>query len=159
MSGTNSHSRPLLGKLTRDPVALRRRSRVAAVVLAGLGALAGSEWPVAGGVATALMALVWFVVPLVASGIGVGDAFFLRHGEGQRRVTLTLLCGILVALVGCVVVSGASASENERPLLSGLLYFTLISAVIAVMASLVALGLGRGERHAPDRLRDFDSRG
>ena len=40
-----------------------------------------------------------------AVGVGIGDAFFLRHGIGQRRVLVTLVSSTLVAAVSCAVLA------------------------------------------------------
>lgn len=152
-------SRSLVSRLVSDPVSLRRRSRIGALAVGLVGGLAGSGWLLSGTASSALMALAWLFAPFVAAGIGIGDAFFLRHGVGQRRVMLTLVASILAGLTSCLVLAALSGDEDSRLLFAGLLYFVLIIAVIAGLASIVGIGIGRGEGYLSRKVQDVDDTG
>ena len=149
----------LAARLVRDPVALRRRCRVAALAVGLAGAVAGSGWLLSSAASSGLMALSWLFAPLVAVGIGIGDAFFLRHGIGQRRVLLTLLLSVLAGLVSCAVLAGIAGDDSSSALLSGVLYFVLILAVISGLASMIGIGVGRGEGYLSRKVQDVDDTG
>jgi len=146
-------------RLLRDPIKLRRRSWGLAIVSALCGGVAGSGWLESGPLSAFLMALAWILAPVAASGIGVGDAFFVRHGIGQRRVVLTMLGATQVALASCVVLAVISDAEQEYVVLSGILYFCLTLAVILWLAGLISLGIGRGESYLSRRIQDVDDTG
>lgn len=148
-----------LSRLTQDPVRLRRWARIAAVLVGAVGGLAGSGWNAVGGFAGVLMAGVWLLVPLVATGIGIGDAFFLRHGTGRRRVGLTLAASTLVAVMSCATLAAVSGAENEQPLLSGILYFFLTAAVINWLAASIGIAVGRSEGYLSRKIQNVDDRG
>lgn len=148
-----------MSRVLRDPVRLRRRSWLAALLVSVGGGVAGSGWSAVESFAGALMALVWLLVPAVAAGIGIGDAFFLRHGIGQRRVTLTLTVSTLVAVLSCVVLAAVSGSEDPQELLSGALYLLLTLAVISCLGAVIGLGVGRSAGYLSRRIGDVDDRG
>lgn len=149
----------LISRVLRDPVRLRRRSWLAALAVSLGGGVAGSGWAGVESFAGILMALVWLLVPVVATGIGMGDAFFLQHGIGQRRVTITLALSTLAALVSCVVLAAVSGSENQHELLSGALYLLLTLAVIIWLAAVIGLGVGRSGGYLSRRIQNVDDRG
>ncbi len=148
-----------MSRVLRDPVRLRRRSWLAALVVSLGGGLAGSSWAAVEPFAGLLMVFVWLLVPVVAAGIGIGDAFFLRHGIGQRRVTLTLLLSTLVALVSCVALAAVSGAESEQVLLSGALYALLTLAVISWLGAAIGLGAGRSGGYLSRKIQDVDDTG
>lgn len=105
------------------------------------------------------MACAWLLVPVTAAGIGMGDAFFLRHGIGRRRVLLTLIVSTLIAVVSCVFLAALSGTENRHALVSGVLYFLLTLAVIGWLASAVGLAVGRSGDYLSRRIQNVDDRG
>ncbi|CAN5262109.1 MAG: hypothetical protein H0V47_01125 [Chloroflexia bacterium] len=149
----------LISRVLRDPVRLRRGAWLAALAVSLGGGVAGSGWAAVGSFAAILMALVWLLVPVVATGIGMGDAFFLRHGIGQRRVTIMLVLSTVAALVSCVVLAVASRPESQQELLSGALYLLLTLAVISWLAAVIGLGVGRSDGYLSRRIQNVDDRG
>jgi hypothetical protein len=149
----------LISRVLRDPVRLRRGAWLAALAVSLGGGVAGSGWTAVGSFAAILMALVWLLVPVVATGIGMGDAFFLRHGIGQRRVTIRLVLSTVAALVICVVLAVVSGPENQQELLSGALYLLLTLAVISWLAAVIGLGVGRSDGYLSRRIQNVDDRG
>ncbi|CAN5507502.1 hypothetical protein BH20CHL1_BH20CHL1_08170 [soil metagenome] len=149
----------LISRVLRDPVRLRRGAWLAALAVSLGGGVAGSGWAAVGSFAAILMALVWLLVPVVATGIGMGDAFFLRHGIGQRRVTIMLVLSTVAALVICVVLAVVSRPENQQELLSGALYLLLTLAVISWLAAVIGLGVGRSDGYLSRRIQNVDDRG
>jgi hypothetical protein len=128
-------------------------------VVATLAALAGSGWLGSGTVSSSLTALVWLMVPLVAIGIGLGDAFFLRHGVGERRVAWTALLGLVIAIAGCAVLAVINTSDDGSVWIRGALYFLLVAGTIAVLASGIAIAAGRGTGYLSRRINDVDDTG
>lgn len=160
MSDFSPESSSLVARLLRDPVRLRRRSWLLACLVGVLGALAGSGWSGVESVSSVLMALAWLLVPLVAAGIGLGDAFFLQHGLGQRRILLTLVGASLVAVASCVVLAVVTGAEtSEEMLLSAALYWLLIMAVVIWLAAFVGLGVGRGGGYLSRKIQNVDDTG
>jgi hypothetical protein len=104
-----------------------------------------------------LVALLWVIGPVIALAIGVGDAFFLQHGRGRRRSILTLIGAIVVALVACVILSGITEESQDRggQVLSIAGNVLLYIAVIGGLASLIALGIGRGSGYAARRIDEL----
>ena len=149
----------LMSRMLRDPVRLRRRSWLVALAVSVGAGVAGSGWSAVASFAGILMALVWLLVPAVATGIGIGDAFFLRHGIGQRRVMLMLTVSTLAAVLSCVVLAAVAGSEDQQELLSGALYALLTLAVISWLGSVIGLGTGRGRGYLSRRIQDVDDRG
>ena len=149
----------LLARLTRDPVRLRRRGRWAALALGVVAALASDG--LGGWLPSLLYPLSWLATVPLAIAVGFGDAFFLSHGRGQRRVLLTLLAATLALLAGCAFLSSALASPEtgiERTL-AAVLYGVLPLAALFLLASLVALGLSRGTDYAGRRISQLDDEG
>lgn len=159
MEDPEFESPSLMSRALRDPVRLRRGSWIAALIVSLGGGVAGSGWEAVDSIDGPLMALVWLLAPAVAAGIGIGDAFFLRHGVGQRRATITLTLSTLAAVLSCVVLAVVSGFENRPLLLSGALYFTLTLAVISWLATGIGLGVGRGTGYLSRRIQNVDDRG
>lgn len=159
MSADQNNSASLLSRLMNDPVKLRRRSRFLAIVVALATAVAGSGWLPSSTAAAVLTAFAWLFVPVAAAGIGVGDAFFLRHGIGERRVALTALLGVVFAIVACAVLALVATGDDGRPILSGALYFLLVVAVIGVLSAVLAVAVGRGAGYLSRRIQDVDDTG
>jgi hypothetical protein len=130
-----------------------------AVVVAALSAVAGGGWIGSGTLSGSLTALVWLLVPLVAVGIGMGDAFFLRYGIGERRVALSGLIGLIVAVTGCAVLAVINTSGDGSSWLAGALYFLLVAGTIAVLSSGIAIAAGRGSGYLSRRIQDVDDAG
>jgi hypothetical protein len=142
----------LIARLLADPIGLRRWGLIA---LAVVTPLAGFAHGIHGGTSTGwLVALVWIVMPFIALPIAIGDAFFLQYGRGRKRVTLTLLASLIVALVSCVVLSILSeeARTTGRQVAEGLGYAVLYLAFAFGLASLIALVLGVGRDYVSDRI-------
>lgn len=140
-----------IARLAADPIRLRKWSWIALVVLALLIAAGRLLSGLAGGMLTALA---WACVPIVALGIGVGDAFFVRHGRGSRRLILTVLAGIAVSLASCVMLAIASDSASTR-VGDGIitaLYVVLYIGIVVGLAGLIALGIRRGEDYVSRRI-------
>lgn len=152
-------NRSLLARLLRDPVRLRRRSRVVALVLAVFSGLAGSGWLLSSVVSDVLTAIVWLLVPAAAAGIGIGDAFFLRHGVGGRRIALTLIAGVLAATLSCAILATISTSDQGAAPVRGLLYGLLVLGVIAFLAAFIATAAGKSERYLSKRIQNVDDTG
>lgn len=159
MSDDRPDSPSLLNRLLQNPAVLRRRSRVVAVVVATLAAVAGGGWLESGVLSSGLTALVWLFVPVVAVGIGMGDAFFLRYGVGERRVALTALLGLVTAVTGCAVLAVINTPGSGGSWLAGTLYFLLVVGTIALLASGIAIAAGRGSGYLSRRIKDVDDTG
>lgn len=159
MDDFNASNQGLLARLLRDPVQLRRRSSVAAVVLAALSGLAGSGWLLNGVASAFLTAFVWLLVPAVAAGIGIGDAFFLRHGIGGRRIAATTIAAVLVATLSCVILAIINTSEDGAVLAKGMLYALLVVGVVLALAAFIAFAVGKSERYLSRRIQDVDDTG
>jgi len=159
VSDGRTESASFLTRLLQNPATLRRRSRLAAVVVAALAAVAGGGWISSGALSGSLTAIVWLLVPLVAVGIGIGDAFFLRYGIGERRVAVTALLGLVVAIAGCAVLAVINTSGERSSWLAAVLYFLLVAGTIAVLASGIAIAAGRGSGYLSRRIQDVDDTG
>ena len=146
----------LLSRLLQDPVKLRRRARVGAVVVALLSGIAGSGVLGSGALSASLTGLAWLLVPVVAVGIGMGDAFFLRHGVGDRRVAWTLLLGFVIAVSSCVILAVANASDSAWSVLSGTLYFLLVIGVVGVLSAGIAIAAGKAGGYLSRRIQSVD---
>lgn len=159
MEDPEFESPSLTARALRDPVRLRCWSWLAALVVSLGGGVAGSGWDAVDVIDGPLMALVWLVAPVVAAGIGIGDAFFLRHGVGQRRAMVTMTLSTLVAVLSCVVLAAISGVEERPVLLSGALYLALTLAVIGWLAAGIGLGVGRGTGYLARKIQNVDDRG
>ena len=148
----NPSNRPgLIAQLTSDPLQLRRWSWMALLALALLIIASRLLTGFAGGMLTALT---WTCAPFVAFGIGVGDAFFLRHGRGTRRILLSILGSVFTVLTSCVILAGISDSSSSwtRDLVIAALYVLLYAGIVIGLAGLIALGIGRGEDYVSRRI-------
>jgi hypothetical protein len=149
----------LLARLTANPVVLRRRARLTTVVVALLSGLSygfgNGGWP---GI---VLGLTWVAMPFLALGIALGDAFFVRHGRGVRRAALTALAGGVTALGACgalaSVLDGAAALGRDSGVAA--LYALLYGASVALLAALLALGIGRGEGYLARKIQAVDDEG
>lgn len=159
MKEPDFESPALIARLLRDPVRLRRRAWLAALLVSLTGGIAGSGWNPVDDVAGILIACAWLLVPAAAAGIGMGDAFFLRHGIGRRRVLVTLAVSTLVAAVSCALLAAVVGAESGRELLSATLYFGLILAVISWLGSAVGLAVGRSGDYLSRKIQNVDDRG
>ena len=148
----NSHSRPgLIARLAADPIRLRRGSWLALLILILLVVASRSLSGFAGGMLTALT---WICAPFVAFGIGVGDAFFVRHSRGMRRIILSILGSVFMVLTSCVILAGISDSSESwtHDLVVAALYALLYAGIVIGLAGLIALGIGRGEDYVSRRI-------
>ncbi len=159
MDDFSTSNRSFLSRLLHDPVKLRRRSRVLAVCLAVLSGLAGSGWLLSSVLSDFLTAFVWLLVPVAAAGIGIGDAFFLRHGIGGRRIALSAIAGVFAATLSCAILASISTSEDGAALIQGMLYGLLVVGMIAALAAFIALAAGKSERYLSKRIQDVDDTG
>ena len=148
----NPANRPgFIARLTADPLRLRRWSRFA---LAGLVVLVIASRLLSGFSGGMLTAFVWICVPFVAFGIGVGDAFFVRHGRGMRRILASILVSIFTALTSCVILASISdpSTSSLRDLLDASLYAVLYAGIVVGLAGVIAMGIGRGEDYVARRI-------
>ncbi len=140
----------IIAQIVSDPIRLLRWSRIA---LAGLLLLVIVSQLLAGIPGGMLTALTWICAPFVAFGIGVGDAFFVRHGQRRRRILLSILASAFTVLTACVIlatISDSSPSRTQDFFVAGL-YAVFQAGIVIGLAGLIALGIGRGE--------DYVSRG
>lgn len=145
-------------RMVADPVQLRRRSRIALLILIVLVVISQL---LSGFLAGMLTALTWICAPIVAFGIGVGDAFFVRHGRQQRRILASIILSIVVVLMSCVILAGRSngTSTMQQNVVESSLYGLLFAGIVVGLSGLIALGIGRGEDYVSrriDRMSDED---
>lgn len=142
-----------------DPVRLRRRAWLASLAVALVGGWAYGFGRSAG--AALLLALTWVAMPFLAAGAGLGDAFFVRHGRGRRRVAATAALGVVLALTGCA--SLASIADGPRSTTRELArcgaYGAMFLALIAALAAVIALAVGRGEGYLARKIQAVDDEG
>jgi hypothetical protein len=144
-------STTIIARLASDPFRLRRWSLFALGVLALMSALGQLLGGFLGGM---LLAVPWVAGPLVALGIGAGDAFLIQYGRARRRVLLTLVAGVLVAIGSCAAlasIDGASPG-GVRGLLEAGLYALFFAVVILALAAAIALAIGRGGDYLARRI-------
>jgi hypothetical protein len=141
----------LFARIVSDPIRLRRWSWLALLVAVGL--VAGGQL-ISGLVGGLLTALAWIVAPAVALGIGVGDAFFVRHGHGKRRIALSILVSVFTALISCVILAGISDSSGTwaQDLVVTALSMLFYGGIVVGLAGLIAFGIGRGEDYVSRRI-------
>jgi hypothetical protein len=148
-----------LGRLVSDPVRLRRYTRIA-LVPATL--IAGAAWGLPGDTwTTLLIAVTWIAAPLLAAGIGFGEAFFVSHGSGRRRALLTAIAGVTLVLLGCIGVSAIheSSPSGARAAADGAAYALFYAVVILTLATLIGLAVGRGAGYVARRIQQTDDEG
>jgi hypothetical protein len=148
-----------LARLTDDPARLRRRAWLATglvAVIGGVGYAAGF-----GGWARWTVALTWLALPFLALAIALGEAFFVRHGRGGRRLALTALAGGLVALGACgaLAISDEIADSLSSDVVQAVLYALLFAALVGLISALLALGIGRGEGYLSRKIQAVDDEG
>jgi hypothetical protein len=147
-----SESRPgRIARLAGDPIRLRHWSRLA---LLGLAVLVVISQLIEGTPGGMLFALTWVAVPVVALGIGVGDAFFVRNGRGIRRIILSILVSVFTSLTSCVILADISDSSTSmmNDMAVAILYAVLCVAIVIGLAGMIALGIGRGEEYVSRRI-------
>lgn len=145
-------SRPgRMARLAADPIRLRRWSLIALLAVVML-VVAGQL--VSGPPGALLTAVTWICAPVVALGIGVGDAFFVRNGLAKRRVVLSILGSVFTVLTSCVILAGISGSSTSRlrDTVVATLYATLFAGIVIGLAGLIALGIGHGEAYVSGRI-------
>ena len=152
MINDDSSSRPsFIARALRNPPLLRRRGYIGLGIACLL--LMGSA--LFGGVAGALMlAGGWVISPATAMSIGAGDAFFLQHGRGQRRVLLTLIAAIALAIGTCgfLATLGVDDDTVSYVLVQGALLAGFLASMVLGMAAIIALAVGRGSDYAANRI-------
>lgn len=141
----------LVRRLLADPLRLRAQSRgvlVIATLLAGASRFVDS-WP--GGFLTALL---WVGVLPIALGLAMGDAFLVAHGRGRRRLIVTIVAAVLVALFSCILLAGITESSEsiERDIVSSVVYGVFYAANILGLSALIALAIGRGGDYVSRRI-------
>ncbi len=134
-----------------DPIQLRQRSRIALLILIVLVVIGQL---LSGFGAGMLTALTWVCAPVVAFGIGVGDAFFVRHGRQQRRILLSIVLSLLIVLMSCVILAGGvnGSSSVQRNIVESSLYGLLYAGIVIGLSGTIALGIGRGEDYVSRRI-------
>lgn len=148
----DSKRRPgLVARLAADPIRLRRWSWIALLCLVLL-VIAGRL--LSGTIGGLLTALTWICASIVALGIGVGDAFFVRHSRGMRRIVLSILGSIFTVLTSCVILASISdpSTSRMRDIIVAALYALLYAGIVLGLAGLIALGIGRGEDYVSRRI-------
>jgi hypothetical protein len=145
-------------RVPRDPVALRRPAWLATLLVAIVG---GVGYGRGGGLGELLLAAGWTTMPFLALGVAVGDAFFLRHGRGLRRVLLRASGALVVVLGGCLALSvlPTGAGSLVRRVASGALYAVLFFAIVTLIAALLAVAIGRGEGYLSRKIQAVDDEG
>ncbi len=144
------------GRWIRNPVELRRRSYYASVVVIATNMV--SSGGIIDDVPSMIYPITWLLLPVVALGIGYGEAFFIEHGRGVRRAVVTGLAGALIGLLSCVLLAGlpGEADSTGRRLavtgLSGILFGSLLYS----LAAFIGLGAGKGSSYAARRIADSD---
>lgn len=152
MFDESGHDRPFLARVLADPVRLRRYGR--AGLLTGALGIAVAELLPTGFLSGMLIALMWVIVPLIALAIGVGDAFFIQHGRGRKRVIMSLIGAMVVALAACVILSGITEESQDHAgqIVSIAANMLLYVAIIGGLAALISLGIGRGSGYVARRI-------
>lgn len=146
-----------IARMLSDPARLRRRCALALLALAvGSGATRVIDLGTPGSFITALT---WVVGPPLALGVAAGDAFFLQHGRGKRRVVLTLAAGVLAALISCALISGVTelSQSAARDAAEAALYGSLYLAVFLTLAAGMALGIGRSGDYLARRVEHLSN--
>ena len=148
-----------LARLTANPVRLRGRAWLATALVSMLGGVSYGFG--AGSWATVVVGVTWVAMPFLALGIALGDAFFVRHGRAGRRLTLTGLAAVAVALGTCGALASImdAADSMGRSGFVAALYTLLFGAVAALVAALLALGIGRGEGYLSRKIQAVDDDG
>jgi len=140
-----------ISRVISDPIRLRRYGGLALII--AMLAVAGGQL-LTGLTAGMLTALAWVVAPVIAFGIGVGDAFFVRHGRGKRRILLSILASIIAVLTSCAILAAISDASGTwtQDLVAAALYVLLYAGIVIGLAGLIALGIGRGEDYVSSRI-------
>jgi hypothetical protein len=148
-----------LARLLSDPVRLRRASRIGLLLTASLASLAWALEP--GPLRSLLVAVGWIFVPIVAAGLGLGDAFFIEHGRGTRRAILAIVAGTVVMLAGCGLLASIDTTDatTARRALAGIVYGLFYGAVILVLGAFIALLIGRGSGYVSRKIQEVDDDG
>lgn len=151
MDDHSEHQPRLFARLAADPVRLRRWAWIG---LPGLVLLVLAGQLLAGSTGGMLTALSWVCAPIIAFGLGIGDAFFVRHGQGMRRILLTILGAVFTVLTSCVILASISdsATSRMRDMVVAALYGLLYAGIVIGLAGLIALGIGRGEDYVARRI-------
>jgi hypothetical protein len=148
-----------LRRLTANPANLRRRAWLATglvALLGGAGYAAGDRtW------ARWAVALPWLALPFLALAIALGEAFFVRHGRGGRRLALTALAGGMVGIGACglLATTDAIADRVSSKLIQATLYALLFAALVGLISAVLALGIGRGEGYLSRKIQAVDDDG
>lgn len=146
----------MLGRLVDDPPAARCWGwRTLAFVLVCVAVAHGLS---DGSVADMTTAVTWIIAPLVALAVGYGEAFFLQHGRGRRRVTLMVIFGVIGTLTSCILLSmavGEDSQVGQWVNLAGSM--VLYSSVVVGLAGMLALGIGRGSSYVSRKIDDMRS--
>lgn len=148
----NLDSRPgMIARLLADPLRPRRWSWIA---LLGLTLLVAASQFLSGAAGGLLTALTWVCAPVVALGIGSGDAFLVRHGRGTRRILLSILVSLFAVLTSCVILASISdsATTRLRDMAVATLYALLYAGIVIGLAGLIAFGIGYGEDYIARRI-------
>jgi hypothetical protein len=141
----------LIRRMFANPIRLRRQTLVAlgcATALAGASRLIDA-WP--GGFLTALL---WVIVLPLALGIAAGDAFLVAHGRARRRLLLTIVGAVFVALSSCVVLAMLSEGDSStgRDAAGAAAYAVFYAANVLGLSAAIALAIGRGGDYVSRRI-------
>ena len=152
MARDDSPSRPsVIARALQNPPLLRKRGFLGLGVACVLMMLSSLLGDVAGAF---LLAAGWVISPAISMAIGAGDAFFLQHGRGQRRVMLTLVGAIALAIGTCVSLATLSTDDDSwsYALVQGALLAGFLAAMVLGMAAIIAIAVGRGSDYAANRI-------
>jgi hypothetical protein len=143
--------RPLLRRLLDNPVRLRRQSLVAlaiAIILSGVTRLTG------GWIAGLLLAFTWIIVLPIALGIAAGDAFMVAHGRNRRRLLLTMIGAVIVAVLSCGLLAllSEATGNRRRDIADCIAYCVFYGANVLGLSALMALAIGRGGDYVSRRI-------
>lgn len=153
----SERERSRLARLIANPRRLRRAGRGAAL---GTSLVAGLSQALDGAGASLVSALCWALLPLIALALAFGDGFFIGHGVGRRRVLLSAVGGVLVALVACGMLASITATSQNTStrVREGVLHAALYVAITLAAGAWVALLIGRGSdylaRKIDERVHD-----
>lgn len=143
--------RPLIRRLLDNPLRLRRQA-LGVLVVATM--LAGASRLIDGWLVGFLTAALWIVVLPLALGIAAGDAFLVTYGRGRRRLLLTLVAAVIVALLSCVLLAilSQASQSRQRDTAGSVAYGVFYGVNVLGLSAMIALVIGRGGDYMSRRI-------